>query len=216
MVSNRLLGQVGAAFFVLGALAGIAVAEDEAFRPMSVHQPDVRLGEVVFTLIGQVTNTPPDQSAQYGYLTGIAGMDHLFASPTEDETSAFFTFYTEATTVAVRHNGPMTIVEREGTTTVYYNAVPHASFADPDSFRDGQAVLVMTLKQQVILDSVATAFSVVVGNNVTANDSFEKDGRTWILARRHDNFRWALTGRQNATPPPSGHFAAYVVKVQGD
>ena len=39
----------------------------------------------------------------------------IFSSPTEDETTAFFTFYNDTTTKAVRHNGPMTIIEREGT-----------------------------------------------------------------------------------------------------
>ena len=162
------------------------------------HRPDVKIGEVAFTLVGQVTNTPPDQSAQFGYLPTITGLTDLFASPTEDETTAFFTFYNDTTTKAVRHNGPLTIIEREGTTTVYYNVAPHASFADPNSFRDGQAVLVMDLKQQVILDTITGAFSVVMSNDVTAVSSFLKDGTEWQLAHRNGKFRWALQGHLNA------------------
>ncbi len=209
MFRNRLPGRIGAAFIVWTAgMAGSLRAHE--------HRLDVKIGEVAFTLMGQVTNTPPDQSAQFGYLPTITGLTGLFASPTEDETTAFFTFYNDTTTKAVRHIGPLTIIEREGTTTVYYNVAPHASFADPNSFRDGEAVLVMDLKQQVILDTITGAFSVVMSNDVTAVSSFLKDGTEWQLARRNGQFRWALQGHLNATPPPNGHFAAYVVKVQGD
>ena len=209
MIGKRVVGRIGAAVIVWAAgMAGTLLAHE--------HRPDVRIGEVAFTVVGQVTNTPPDQSAQFGYLPKITGLNNLFSSPTEDETTAFFTFYNDATTKAVRHNGPLTIIEREGTTTVYYNVAPHASFANPDSFRDGQAVLVMDLKQQVIVDTSTGAFSVVIGNEVTAVSAFVKDGIEWALARRNGQFGWSLQGHLNATPPPNGHFAAYVVKVQGD
>jgi hypothetical protein len=202
-------GRIGAAVIVwIAGVAGTLQARE--------HRLNVQIGEVAFTLVGQVTNTSPAQSIQFGYLPTISGLTDLFASPTEDETTAFFTFYNDTTTKAVRHNGPLTIIEREGTTTVYYNVAPHASFADPSSFQDGQAVLVMDLKQQVIVDTITGSFSVVMSNDVTAASSFSWDGSEWQLAHRNSQFRWALQGHLNGTPPPSGHFAAYVVKVQGD
>ncbi len=209
MLRKRFSGRIGAAVIVWTAgMAGTLRAHE--------HRLDVQIGEVAFTLVGQVTNTPPDQSAQFGYLPTITGLTDLFASPTEDESTAFFTFYNDTTTKAVRHNGPLTIIEREGTTTVYFNVAPHATFADPNSFRDGQAVLVMDLKQQVILDTITGAFSVVMSNDVTTVSSFSWNGSEWQLANRNGQFRWALQGHLNSPGPPNGYFAAYVVKVQGD
>jgi hypothetical protein len=204
---------VGIGLVVVLSTAGAAEVPP---TPIPAHQPPVPLGGVAFTVIGQVTNTPPDLSVQYGYLPTITGLSDLFSSPIEDETTAHFTFYNDTTTVAVRHNGPMTIIEREGTTTVYYNEVPHGNFADSNSFRDGQPILVMDLEQQVIVDTVTGAFSVVIGNNVTAANPFPNGERQSVLGRRHDNFRWALQGHLNAPPPPNGYFAASIVKVQAD
>jgi len=212
-MTGRFLGRIGAAAVILGAMTG-ALRASERSLPLH-HQPDARLGEVVFTLIGQVTNAPP-ASAQYGYLTGIAGMGNLFSGAPEDETTAYFTFFNDATTIAVRNNGPLKIVEREGTTTVYYNVAPHATFSDPDSFRDGQPVLIMTFKQMVIIDNELATFSVVNSNNVTTANAFQKDGHSWVLGHRHDNFRWSLQGHSPETTPPDGYFAAYIVKVQPD
>ena len=215
MSGKRFIGWIlGTAIFLTLQQGNAGAAQ--AFAPVFVHQPEVRIGEVAFTLIGQVTNTPPDVSDQYGYLPTIEGLTGLFSGTPEDETTAYFTFYNDTRTVAVRHNGPMTIIEREGTTTVYYNEVPHGDFADPDTFRDGQAILVMDLKQQVIVDTITGAFSVVIGNSVTVANPFPNGGHQWVLARRHDNFRWALQGHLYATPPPNGYFASYVVKAQTD
>jgi hypothetical protein len=207
MDTNRIARRMGATALLWAAgTTSLVLAE--------THGPHVAGGDVAFTLVGEVTNTPPDQSAQFGYLPTITGLSDLFSSATQDETTAFFTFFTQATTTAVRHVGPMTIIEREGTTTVHFNVAPHASFADPSSFQDGQTILVMDLKQQVILDTVTSSFTVVNVNEVTSASSFEKDGKRWALAREGEKFRTALAGHLNAAPPPNGHFAAYVVKIQ--
>jgi len=213
MKATRFMGRILGAAVVLAMGGGAARGGEGTLR---LHQPDVPVGTVAFTLIGQVTNTPPDQSIQFGYLPTITGLTGLFSGPTEDETTAYFTFYNDTTTKAVRHNGPMTIIEREGTTTVYYNVAPHANFADPNSFRDGQAILVMSLKHQVIVDTTTSAFSVEMSNNVTDADPFTKDGVDWILGHKHDNLQWVLSGQLNAAPPPNGYFAAYVVKAHRD
>ena len=209
MIRNHFTGRVAAVVvFAVAGIVGVGSAHERVL--------DVEIGEVAFTAVGQVINTPPDQSAQFGYLPTITGLTGMFSSPTEDETTAFFTFYNGMTTTAVRHNGPLTIIEREGTTTVYYNVAPHASFADPGSFQDGQPVLVMDMKQQVIVDTITGAFSVVNGNDVTSVSSFEKDGKKYVLARENGKFRWSLEGHLTTTAPPNGHFAASIVKVQGD
>jgi hypothetical protein len=83
-------GRIGAAVIVwIAGVAGTLQARE--------HRLNVQIGEVAFTLVGQVTNTSPAQSIQFGYLPTISGLTDLFASPTEDETTAFFTFYNDTT-----------------------------------------------------------------------------------------------------------------------
>jgi hypothetical protein len=197
----------------IGAAAALWVAVTSGAL-LAEHRPrvlEVRAGDVAFTVVGQVTNSPPDQSSQYGYIPTIAGLMDLFSSPTQDETTALFTFFTQATTKALRRDGTQTIVEREGTTTVYYNVAPHGNFGDPASFQDGEAILVMDLKQQVIVDTVTSAFTVVNVNDVVSASAFEKDGTALLLARKHAQFRTSLAGHLNTTSPPSGYFAGYAV-----
>jgi len=193
-----------AALWVFG-MAGVLLAEH------GVRHLDVQAGDLAFTLVGQVINTPPDQSSQFGYLPTITGLTELFSSPTQDETTAFFTFFTQATTKAIRHDGPLTIVERVGTTTVYYNVAPHANFADPSSFQDGQAVLVLSLEQHVVIDTSSGVFTVVNLNDVESASPFEQDGG-YLLAYASGHFQVNLTGHLDSSPPPNGHFAGYAVQ----
>ena len=214
MLRNRFPGRIGAAIVVWTAgLAGTLSAHE--------HPLEVQIGEVAFTLVGQVTNTPPDQSAQFGYLPTITGLTDLFASPTEDETTAFFTFYNNTTTKAVRHSGPLTIIEREGTTTVDYNIAPHASFADPNSFRDGpEAVLVMVCRSEAAGHPRHHHGRVLSGDEQRRhNGKLIHLGRVQLeLAHRNGQFRWALQGHLNSPGPPERLLLKlpYVVKVQGD
>src|ERR1700737_5530309 len=73
-------------------------------------------GRILMEYIGQVINgTPtPASSNQFGNLHGVAGVD----------PSLQFTFYTEATTVKAVANGPLRIVDRTGTTTIYLASTP--------------------------------------------------------------------------------------------
>jgi hypothetical protein len=201
----RIERRVSVAFAIALTAGSLAAA------PPVVH---LRLsdGDLAFTLVGQVTNTPPDKSIQAGYIPTIEGLTGLFASTPESEANAFFTFVNDARTTATRHDGPLTIVEREGTATVYVQSAPHGDFADPESFR-GDPILLMDLKQQVVLDGGTKLFTVVISEAVIDANRFEWNGSTYDLASRGDRFRVSFTGTLNAAPPPSGFFSGYAVKI---
>jgi hypothetical protein len=173
-------------------------------------------GDVAFTLVGQVTNSPPDNSVQVGYLPTISGLPGLFSSAPEGEATAFFTFVNDTRTTAVRHSGPITVIEREGTATIYAQSSPHGDFGDPTSFQGSDPVLVMSLKQQVVVDTGSKVFTVVIVQTVTDSNAFEMDGQKYDLAFEGDRFRISFTGALNGAPPPSGFFSGSAVRIPRD
>ena len=184
--------------------------------PERVTHLRVADGDVAFTLVGQVTNSPPDKSVQVGYLPTISGLTGLFSSAPEGEATAYFTFFNDTHTTAVRHSGPITVIEREGTATIYAQSTPHGDFADPTSFQGGDPILVMSLKQQVVVDTGSKVFTVVIVQTVTDSNAFQKDGQKYDLAFAGDRFRISFTGALNGTPPPSGFFSGYAVRIPRD
>ena len=154
--------------------------------------------------LGQVINgTPtPASSNQFGNLHGVAGVD----------PSLQFTFYTEATTVNAVANGPLRIVDRTGTTTIYLASTP-GDFSNPDSFRSGTPVQVSTLRQQVIVDTSTGAFTVVNVNTITTATEFLSDGDEIHLGKTGQSFRTVLNGHLNAPGMlPTGWFGGYAVR----
>jgi len=82
-----------------------------------------RLGDIAFEVVGQVSNLSPTISKQYGYLSFVNGLsaNEIFTSPdptTQNESTALFTFFTDAVTERVISNGRLRIVNRTGTTTI--------------------------------------------------------------------------------------------------
>lgn len=160
-------------------------------------------GQILMEYVGQVINGVPTaaSSNQFGNLQGIAGVD----------PSLQFTFYTEATTDKVVANGPLRIVDRKGTTTIYLASTP-GDFSNPDSFRSGTPVQVSTLRQQVIVDTSTGAFTVVNINTVTAAAEFSSDGGEVQLGEAGQSFRTVLNGHLNAAGmSPTGWFGGYAV-----
>ncbi|HWW18053.1 MAG TPA: hypothetical protein VNY81_05475 [Candidatus Saccharimonadales bacterium] len=160
-------------------------------------------GQILMEYVGQVVNgTPtPASSNQFGNLHGVAGVD----------PSLQFTFYTEATTVKAVANGPLRIVGRMGTTTIYLAYTP-GDFSNPDSFRSGTPVQVSTLRQQVIVDTSTGAFTVVNINTITTATEFLSDGDEIQLGKAGQSFRTVLNGHLNAPGMlPTGWFGGYAV-----
>ncbi len=174
--------------------------------------------QTVFELVGQVTNFPATPSAplgtsnQYGYLTALRGIDNVFSGSPQNETTALFTFFNEVTTTRSISNGPLRVIDRDGTTTIYLNSAP-ASFADPNSFRSGTPIQTSTLHQQVVVDTVTGMFTVVFFNTITSTSDFTLNGTTLELGKEGHSFQTTLTGHLNSPAPPSGHFGGYAVGV---
>jgi hypothetical protein len=179
----------------------------------NVEKIKVAEGQILYEIIGQVINGTPTTSTQFGYYTYIKGIDGLFAGTPENETTAWFTFHRETTNLRVTVNGPLRIISREGTTTVYLNAAPAGDFSNPDSFRAGVPIQTSTLRQQVIVDTVTQTFTVVNQDTITSTSLFSVNGRTYQIGKVGDVFRTTKNGHLTG-PVPSGHFAGYSVGAE--
>jgi hypothetical protein len=212
-----ILATVACLLFVVVCLAAgkTAGAQSASNEPSQINFAQ---GEIAFEFVGQVTNFAPTPAAplgssnQYGYLTTVRGIDSVFSGSPHNETTALLTFFNEATTTEVSMDGPLRIVDRIGTTTIYLNSAP-ASFANPDSFRSGTPVLASTLHQQAIVDTVAGTFTAVFANTISSTNAFTINGETFLLGQGGQAFRATVTGHLNATPPPTGYFGGYAVGV---
>lgn len=169
-------------------------------------------GQLLFEFVGQVSNFTPTTSAQYGYFTWVRGADTLYSGSPANEMSARFTFYREMANVSVVNNGTIRIITREGTTTLYLQTSGGATFSNPDSFRAGTAIQTSHSHQQVIVDTVTSAFTVTNFETVTATPRFTLDGREATLGRVGDLYRTSKQGHL-ASPSPAGHFSGYSVSV---
>ncbi len=187
-------------------------------QAMRAENDDVRLpeavteGQLLFEFVGQVSNFTPTTSTQYGYFTWVRDVDTLFSGSPANETSARFTFYREMTNVNVVINGTLKIISREGTTTLYLQPSGGATFSNPDSFRAGTAIQTSRSHQQVIVDTVTSAFTVVNFETVTATPRFMLDGHDTTLGRVGDVYRTSKQGHL-FSPSPAGYFSGYSVSV---
>lgn len=206
--------------------------------PVSAHDNDglhrltTSVGGVAFEVVGQVTNFPPSNlgqpatSQQYGYLSTINGLsaDQVFNTsiPTlQNETTARFTFFTDAITERVISNGRLRIVNRTGITTIYFDAASGGDFGNRDTFRDGIPILKMNYRQQVILDtgeatpSVPGSGTFTVMNLLSVTDvsSFDIGGERYQMGKQKDQFRQFYSGVPPTLAPPNGVFAGYTVVI---
>ena len=189
----------------------VGFASDDDLVPISFADNDL-----VYEFVGQVTNFPPTPSEplgsshQYGYLSMVPGINNVFSGSPHDETTAVLTFFNEVTTTESIGDGPLRIIDRDGTTTIYLNNAP-ASFSNPDSFRSGTPVQTSRLHQQAIVDTAGGTFTAVFFNTILSTSTFSIDGTTFRLGQRGQAFRATVTGQPNAPPPPNGHFGGYAV-----
>jgi hypothetical protein len=163
--------------------------------------------QVLYEAIGEFNNSGP-ASQQYGYLSSVTGLDNVFSSTTtKNETTALFTFVTNATTFQVVNHGPFRIVDRTGTTTIYLNNGP-SDFSNPASFSQGMPIQASNYRQQVILNTLTNTFVTVHTNTVTDVETFTLNGVAYRLGQLGKSFRTNYSGQAN-TPGavPSGWFA---------
>jgi hypothetical protein len=186
---------------------GAMAAQDQpVLVPISEDRPALEF-------VGQFINSGLS-AQQYGYMANIKGLSPIFSGATQNETAAMFTFFTQATTVRVITNGPLKIINRVGTTTIYYNPNPAGDFTNPTSFQLGTPILTSDYTQQVVQDTVTGAFTTVHLNTITATSPFTLGGTQYQLGQVGRIFRTNYTGHAN-TPGllPSGWFGGYAVGV---
>jgi hypothetical protein len=154
------------------------------------------VGDVVFELVGQagLPSTPPPTltQSQYGYLTyvnGMSGMQAIFNPGPQNETTALFTFFNDTVAERITDNGPIRIINRVGTSTIYLDTTPDGDFANPASFRDGLAVQTSVLRLQFIHNTVTGAFTTTLVNTITSSAFFQVGNQNFILGKFVQKFR---------------------------
>jgi hypothetical protein len=164
----------------------------------------------VLEFVGQFNNTPTT-SQQFGYVSRIEGLNDTFNGTPQNESTALFTFVTNATTDRVIANGPLRIVNRTGSTTIYLNTPP-SDFSNPASFSQGTPIQVSTYRQQVVLNTLTNAFVTTHMNTVTGSHVFWLNGTSYRLGHVSETFRTSYSGQGN-TPGavPSGWFGGNAV-----
>jgi hypothetical protein len=171
-------------------------------------------GDVQFEMVGQVTNASPTTSIQYGYFTfinGISGVVPIFTPGQSSETTALFTFFNDTANEQVINNGPIRIINRVGTTTIYLNTSPNGNFSDPNSFRNGVPVQTSVLRHQVVIDTVTGAFTATFVNTITSVDRFNIENSHFRLGKFGQTFRTTFFGHLTTQAPPSAHIAGFAV-----
>ena len=89
----------------------------------------------------------------FGYLTAVAGAapDELFSGGPPGESTALLTAFATGSLAARTFDQMVHALDIDGELTVFQRDVPGASFADPDSFRQGSAVARFDLTLQDVL-----------------------------------------------------------------
>lgn len=162
--------------------------------------------------VGQFNNSGTS-SVQFGYISDIQGFDMVFNGTPQNESTANFTFVTNATTNVVFVNGPFRTINRTGTTTIYLNNAP-ANFNDPASFSQGTPIQVSDYIQQVVLNTLNGSFTTVHLNTVTQAQPFGLGSTTYRLGQVGKSFRTTYSGQANTSGTPSGWFSGYAVGVK--
>jgi hypothetical protein len=152
-------------------------------------------GTVTMELIGQALVLSPQSAIQYGYLSRITGLDTIFSGTPQNESTAIFTFYNDTATTRVINNGPLRIVNREGTATFYLNPSAGADFTNPESFRAGTPVMTASLTHQVLLDTTVNKFITQFSLTVTSVTDFRVDHHDVRLAKVGQKYTWIVYGQ---------------------
>ena len=209
---TRTLALLGASTFALVASTGAigGPSESEAGRPPV--QPIRRLS---LEFVGQFQNSPPGVTppthTHYGYLSYIRGLSVFGGGAVQNETTALFTFYSDAATPRVIPNGPLRVVTRVGRLTIYRDPSTNGNFERPASFRDGTPVLAARLRQQVVANTVTGSFTTFHQNTIVSTRPFRAGRRRVQLGRVGATFRTVFSGHATMPGPPSGYFGGYAV-----
>lgn len=184
----------------LGLAASVALGQG----PAAVMHPPAGIN---LEYIGQGLVVSPAEVYQYGYFTHVSGVVNPFSGAPNNAATAFFTFMNELSTTRVTDNGPLRIVDREGTATIYLNPAGGASFEDPDSFRAGTPMLTAALRHQVILDTLNSNTIIVNFDlTITTTEIFTVGAIQRRLGQPGQKLTWTAYGRPNTSATQPGQF----------
>lgn len=207
---------LGAALAV--ALASSATVSLAQASSRSVGKDDVAtMRDLSLEIVGQVQGSAPGvspaTSVQYGYLSQLRGVPILKAEPASEST-ALFTFYIDTTTKQVINNGPIRVINREGTMTIYRDLSANGNWANRDSFRDGTRIFVAAVRQQVVLNTATGAFTAQNLNTISSTRRFQGPSGPLELGKPGNRSRTVISGQSN-TPgaSPTAFMAGYVFSV---
>lgn len=186
------------------AQIGLAAAALAAPNPMAAFLP---AEGVSLEFIGQGRVVTAAEVYQYGYFTHVAGVENVFGGTPNNASTAFFTFMNKLSTTRATPHGPLTVVDREGTTTIYLNPAAGASFDSPASFEVGTPVLTANLRHQVILDT-ANGNTLLMQFDLTliSAESFTVGDQEHRLGRPGQKMTWIIYGRPNTSTSQPGQF----------
>jgi hypothetical protein len=201
-------------FVLVAALTVVSVSSTGAIFVQSHNRASQvrKIRTLSLEFIGQFQTSPPGVTpvthVHYGYVSYLQGLSAFSHAP-QDETTALYTFFADAATVRVITNGPLRVITRIGTLTIYLDRSTNSTFANPQTFRDGTPVLVATFRQQVISNTVTNSFTTYHQNRITSTKTFADDRGNVQLGEVGEMFTTSFSGQGNMPGPPSGFFGGY-------
>jgi hypothetical protein len=183
------------------------------FIPTTLSASDAVLG---YEFVGQVLNVSASQSLQYGYLNSVSGLETVAIGSSVSENTALLSFYNDTTTQQVINNGPIRIIDRTGTSTIYFNTSGGGDFNNPDSFRSGKPIQACRLRHQVVIDTSAGYFTATFEMTVQSARSFQINGKAYRLDVRGKTYRWSVYGKLTQQGPPSAQIAGFASGIRAE
>ena len=163
-----------------------------------------------YEFVGQVLNASPTQSLQYGYLNSVPGLDTVSTTGSPvSEANALLSFYNDTTTQQVINNGPIRVIDRNGTATIFFNGSGGGDFTNPDTFRAGNPVQTCTLRHQVIIDTSSGYFTASFEMTITSVRVFQINGSGYVLGKPGEVYHWSVYGKLTQQGPPSAQIAGF-------
>jgi hypothetical protein len=163
-----------------------------------------------YEFVGQVLNASATQSLQYGYLSSVP---NLVSISTTDgpisETNALLSFYNDTTTQQVINNGPIRLIDRTGTSTIFVNPSAGGDFSNADSFRAGTPIQTCSLRHQVVIDTSTGYFTAAFEMTITSVRVFQANGNSYVLGQPGEVYHWSVYGKLTQQGPPSAQIAGF-------
>ncbi|HVO70854.1 MAG TPA: hypothetical protein VMT24_12460 [Aggregatilineaceae bacterium] len=192
---------------VLGLIVMLTVLGSQsaqAASPTTVGVPQV--GENALEVVGRIDQTALTFNS-YGYVTYISGIPDamMFSDPNplnHNETTAHFTFVSAANLTARSVLETIFVLNAAGSTTLYYNETPKASFKDPKSFATGTAIASGPERWQSIVNVQAPDTGITTGIGqftVNTTSPFTLGGQDYLLGAPKQLYRFSYTGEGKRT-----------------